>query len=118
MCQHNNIQTYCPSCLRQGLNGGPMNRSFGAYELIPGTGIMVPDAGELINAAGAGATSIVGQNLAQSTAVKEGALTAAGNTLGQKIVKFYSENTVAAVAGTVVVGGLLVYGLMSFVRGK
>lgn len=83
----------------------------GAYELIPGTGIMVPDAGELINAAAGGALSQTGQTLAQSSTVQQGAVTAAGNTLGQKIVKFYTENTVVAIGATVAVGGILAFGL-------
>jgi hypothetical protein len=45
-------------------------------------------------------------------------MTAAGNTLGQKIIKFYTENTIVAVASTVAVGGILIYGLMNLVKGK
>lgn len=83
----------------------------GAYELIPGTGIMVPDAGELLQAAAGGALSQTGQALAQSQTVQQGAITAAGNTLGQKIVKFYTEKPIVAIGATIVIGGILSFGL-------
>lgn len=122
LCPHNNYKTYCPSCIRAENNfGGYMRHHqthMGAYELIPGTGIMVPDIGELTQAAAGGALSQTGQTLSQSSTVQQGAVTAAGNTLGQKIIKFYTEKPVVAIASTVAIGGLLLYGLMSAFKKK
>lgn len=113
LCPHNNYRTYCPSCL-----GGKMPNQLGAYELIPGTGIMVPDIGELAAGASTGAVSTAGQTIASSSTVQQGAITAAGNTLGQKIVKFYTEKPVVAIGATLAVGGLILFGLMNLGKKK
>lgn len=121
LCPHNNYKTYCPSCIRaNSFHGGSMkhHQHMGAYELIPGSGIMVPDATELAQAAAGGALSATGQTLSQSQTVQQGAITAAGNTLGQKIVKFYTEKPVIAIGATVAVGGLLIFGLTSMFKKK
>lgn len=70
----------------------------GKYELIPGSGIYVPDAGELTQAAAGGALSQTTQTLATSSGVQAGAKAATGNALGNWII----NNWKVVAAGTLV----------------
>lgn len=76
----------------------------GKYELIPGSGIWVPDAGELVKGAAAGATGTTAAALAQSEGVKQAAISTAGEALGVKIIRYAPY-----IAGAVVAGLALYY---------
>lgn len=112
LCQHNNLSGYCPSCLK----GSNMRKSMGAYELVKGSGIFIPDLGELTKGASAGALSSTAQTLATSAGVKSAAIDAAGNSLGTKIVKFYKEQPVMAYGATALVAILLFAGVRSYAK--
>lgn len=83
----------------------------GHYELFPGSGIWLPNSGTLIDAATGGALDQVAQGLAESEGVQQGAITAAGNKLGQKIVRFYSEQPIIAIGSTIAIGSLVAFGI-------
>lgn len=86
----------------------------GAYELIPGSGIFVPDIGELSAGATKGVAATTGQSLAKSAGVQQAGREAAGTAIGQKLVNFYTQSPLVAWGTTAAVAALLVYGGMEF----
>lgn len=114
---------FCPS----GMNGTALAGGMGAdcqegyYKLkILGfdTGQCVPNLSTAANAAAGGVTGSVASGVASSPATAAAAQSAAANAIGTKIVNFYKSNPTMAIGLTVVVGGLLIYGTMSFLRGR
>lgn len=142
-CKHNNIENYCLFCeqekdqmdrnMMRGLGRlgkyGSMS-GFGTMgiECKPGyyeakifgvpTGQCVPTSGALLDTALEAWTGAVATGVATSPATQAAAHGLISQALGDKILAFYKNQPVLAVGSTVVVGGLLVYGLMSFVRGR
>lgn len=133
MCQHNNQMGYCPSCswektgMRSNrlkvMSGGGMGADCpqGYYEAkIFGisTGQCVPNLSTLADAATQGAAGAVGSGVAQSPATQQAATAAAGSALGSKIISFYKDKPLVAYGLTGVVALLVIYGGMSFIRGR
>lgn len=110
LCRHNNLGNYCPSCL-VGENKMRKYGEMGAYELIKGSGIWIPDSSELLQSAGQGAIADLSKTLATSQGVQNAAVQAAGESLGTKIVRFYKEKPAIAYTATALVGFLLFKGL-------
>jgi len=109
MCQHNNLGSYCPSCLNLGRMPS-RRREMGAYELIKGSGIWIPDSGDLLQSAGQGALSDLTKQLATSSGVQQAAVNSAGESLGIKIVRFYKEKPMIAYGVTALAAFLLFQG--------
>lgn len=82
------------------------------------TGQCVPDLATVVNGAQSGVMQTVGTGVANSPGTQAAASSAAANAIGTKLVNFYKNNTLVAAGATVVIGGLLVYGAMSFLRGR
>ncbi len=82
------------------------------------TGQCIPDLGTLVDGAQGGIMQTVGTGVANSPGTQTAATTAAANALGAKILAFYKNNPMMAIGLTVAVGGLVVYGTMSFLRGR
>lgn len=125
LCHHNNQMGYCPSCVREksmrGMRGMGATCPEGYYEAKLfgfNTGQCVPDLGTLVEGAQGGIMQTVGTGVANSPGTQAAATSAAASALGTKIVTFYKNNPIMAIGLTVAVGGLLVYGTMSFLRGR
>ena len=139
LCQHNNLGNHCPSCLReskmnrrmmQGLGrlgsysdfaGGMGACPEGYYDLkIFGvsTGQCAPSLSTVTSGAQSGALSTVATGVAKSPATSAAIQSATAQTLGNKIVGFYKNQPVMAWGLTAGVIALVVYGGMSFVRGR
>ena len=114
MCKHNNQMGYCPSCAREKSMRGMGHGNAYAMDGM-GDGDLLSN---LLTGSVTGAESAVGSALASSQLVQQAAQTSAANNLGAQILAFYQNNTALAVGLTVAVGALLVYGTMSFIRGK
>lgn len=129
MCRHNNQMNYCPSCAGEKsmrgmgrLNGmGADTCPTGYYRLkVYGidTGQCLPTGSTAVEAAQSGVLNSAATGVANSAATKNALSSASATAIGTKIVNFYKTNPVIAIGVTVAVGALLVYGTMSFVRGK
>lgn len=134
MCPHNNMSGYCPSCERiknmnhARLRRQGMSRLSGMGDCQPGyyelkvlgfdTGQCAPNLSTVETAAGAGVTSAVGTGVANSSGTQAAVSSAAASAFGTSVMNFYKNNTAVAIGVTVAVGALLVYGGMSFLRGK
>jgi hypothetical protein len=135
LCSHNNNANYCPFCQQQEaeMNGIGRLGSYsdfaggmgacpeGYYELeIFGvkSGQCVPNLRTITEGAQSGVMQSVGTGVAQSPATQTAATTAAGNALGQKIFNFYKEKPMVAWGLTAGVALFVVYGGMSFLRGR
>jgi hypothetical protein len=97
---------------------GIVPQGLGAYELIPGSGIWVPDASDLAAGAGAGALSTAAQQLAQSQGVQQAGIRAAEAGFGANVFKFFREKPVIAWGGLALIIVLTSYGAMNWARGK
>lgn len=82
------------------------------------TGQCIPNLKTLAQGAATGATGAVTTGVANSSATKAAITNAAGNALGTKIINFYKDKPAIAYGVTAAVVLLVVYGGMSFVRGK
>lgn len=82
------------------------------------TGQCLPTGSTAVDAAKSGALSSVGTGVASSPATQAAATSAAGSALGQKIISFYKNKPVLAWGGTAAVAALVIYGGMSFIRGR
>ncbi len=127
MCPHNNMGDYCPSCILQksqrsmGMRGMGADCQPGYYEgAVFGikTGVCLPTSETLAQQAAGGLVGAVTSGAASSPGVITAAQTAAGNSLGNKIVGFYREKPAIAIGLTLGVVALVIYGGMSFARGK
>ena len=127
MCPHNNMGDYCPSCIlqksqrRNGMRGMGADCQPGYYEgevLGIKTGVCLPDSATLAQQAAGGLVGAVTTGASQSPGVIVAAQTSAGNALGNKILAFYREKPAVAIGLTLGVVALVVYGGMSFARGK
>ena len=78
----------------------------------------VPTSGELAKQAEETFARSIGVGIATSPTTQAAVTGAAGQALGDKIIAFYKNQPVIAIGSTVAVGGFLVYGLMSFLRGR
>lgn len=82
------------------------------------TGQCLPTGSTALDAAQGGVAASVGTGVATSPATQSAATAAAGSALGQKIIGFYKNNPALAWGGTAAVLALVVYGGMSFIRGR
>ncbi len=82
------------------------------------TGQCLPKLSTVSSGIQSGALSTVATGVAQSPATSQAAQSAAANAIGTKIVNFYKNNPTMAWGATAAVAALLVYGGMSFVRGR
>lgn len=80
------------------------------------TGQCLPNLSTAANAAAGGVTGSVGTGVANSAATQSAISSAAASALGTKVINFYKNNPVVAIGATVAVGGLLIYGAMSFLK--
>ena len=128
LCKHNNLENYCPTCKKEmGMYHYGMNGTMGAdckpgyYELkvagIP-TGQCLPTSSTALSAAQGGVVSAVGTGVASSAATQAALQSAAAQTLGEKIISFYKTKPAIAWGGTAAVVALVIYGGLSFIRGK
>lgn len=134
LCHHNNLGNACPSCVRE-KNGMKGMGRLGSYSDFAGmgacpegyyeasvfgikTGQCVPNLSTLVEGAQSGALETVGTGVAQSPATAQAAQNAAASAIGTKIVNFYKNNPAMAWGATAAVAALLVYGGMSFIRGR
>ena len=108
LCRHNNLGSYCPSCLK-----GNTMKQMGAYT-IPNTNITIPDSSEIFAAATKGAGGLIAKDVATSQGIKDAAISAAGESLGTKIVKFYNDNPAMFYGGAALLAILLYAGVKSF----
>lgn len=83
-----------------------------------GLDLNLPTLDQLLASASAGAQQQIAANLAQSQSVQQAATNAAGTALGTKIVTFYKTQPLLAWGITGLAVMFLVYGGMSFARGK
>lgn len=107
--------------MRRSMNGMGATCPSGYYEAsVFGfkTGQCVPDLGTIVDGAQSGVMQTVGTGVANSPGTQAAATSAAANALGTKIFAFYKNNPMVAIGLTVAVGGLVVYGTMSFLRGR
>lgn len=133
LCRHNNLGNHCPSCLK-GTRMNGMGR-LGSYSDFAGmgacpegyydlkilgvsTGQCLPNLRQVTEGVQSGVLETVGTGVAQSPATAQAAQSAAANALGTKIVGFYKNNPALAWGTTAAVAALLVYGGMSFIRGR
>lgn len=80
------------------------------------TGQCVPDSGTLANQAAGSAITSIATGVATSPATIQAGKTAVANSLGQKIMDFYTKKPAVAIGVTVALGALVVYGFMSFAK--
>lgn len=106
LCRHNNLGSYCPSCLK-----GNTMKQMGAYELIPGSGIFIPDSGELAAKAQGAIVGAAATTIAQSKGTQAAVATAAGESIGAKVVTFYKNNPYIAYPATIAAFYLLFLGV-------
>jgi hypothetical protein len=78
----------------------------GSYQIF---GVTVPDIGELASGAKSGAMNTVATGAATSPSVIAAGKTAIGNSLGNKIIDFYTQKPVIAIASTLAVVGAIMY---------
>lgn len=132
MCQHNNLKNLCPRCLSNKKMGltipaylpsraeasslrGMGDCKPGYFQVIPGADwSCAPNSDTLIKQE----LAKVGAQAAQTEAVKEASIAAAGEALGTKIVRFYRQNPVIAWGLTAGVVGLMYVGAKSFMKRK
>lgn len=82
------------------------------------TGQCLPQLDTAVNAAQGGVLSSVATGAVSSSANQAAAQNAAANAIGTKIVTFYKSKPALAWGLTAAVGLFVVYGGMSFLRGK
>ena len=117
LCQHNNVETYCPTCIRSkaanmrsAMSGG-MGATVcqpGFYELSvfgQGTGVCVPTGGTLATGVQTGVTSTVATGAAGSPAVSTASRSAAAGTVTGFLAKYPYQ--IAAGVGLLVVLGIM-----------
>lgn len=113
--------------------GYGMGRGMGAFgnlgaECPPGyyklkvfgvdTGQCLPTGSTVASGVQTGVSSSVATGVAQSPATAQAVQSVAANAIGTRIVNFYKGNPVVAWGATAAVAALLVYGGMSFIRGR
>jgi hypothetical protein len=110
LCQHNNVETYCPSCIRSkamnrraALSGGMGDCKAGFYDI--GFGVCVPNLGTVATAAESAAAGSVASGAAGSPAVKQAGTTAAAGSVTSFIAK-YPYQIAAGVALLVTLAGM------------
>ena len=131
MCQHNNIAGYCPACVKEkamngygmSMNGGEMGITCqpGYYELkVVGiaTGQCLPNLATATAGATKGVSTVVGTGVASSPATQAALTSAASETLGRKIINFYTEKPVMAWGATAAVVALVAFGGLTLIRGR
>lgn len=82
------------------------------------TGQCLPTLSTAVEGAQGGVMSTVGTGVASSPATSAAAQNIAASTLGTKIISFYKEKPMIAWGATALIGLFVVYGGMSFLRGK
>lgn len=105
-----------------------MNGQMGIADCQPGyyrlkvfgvdTGQCLPNLNTAAGAAQSGVISSAATGVASSPATQAAAQSAAANALGTRIVNFYKSNPTMAIGASVAVLALVVYGGMSFLRGR
>lgn len=123
MCNHNNLKGYCPSCLGGSDMLGFHKSQMGSecqpgYYKDPILGLCLPTSGTLLNQAQGSLLSTVATGAASTPAVQEAGIQAAASSFGQKVFDFYRQKPVMAWGITAAAALFVVYGGMTFIRGK
>lgn len=82
------------------------------------TGQCVPSLSTIVSGAQGGVLQTVAAGTAQSPATAQAAQNAAANAIGTKIINFYKTKPLIAWGTTAAVAAFVVYGGLSFLRGR
>jgi hypothetical protein len=81
-------------------------------------GFCVPNLKTLVQGAQAGAISSIASGAAQSPATAQAVESATASAVGNKIIDIYKRNPTMTLVIAGLVGVAVIYGVMSFVRGR